>query len=338
MMNMKKNIIILLSFLTGAVVCSCVSKNEVAENTNLGNFEALWKIIDEKYCLFEDKKIDWDQIHDEYHNKVKYIENDNEQELFDTLESMVDKLEDGHVNIYTDFDISYSSKWYDGYPYNFNESLLYNKYIKDYRIAGGMDYATLKENIGYIRYSSFSDDFTQKNLYYVLSSFGDSCKAIILDVRNNGGGSIVTALKLASVFFNNTTTIGYIQHKTGKEHDAFSEPEEMIVDANSTSIKWLKPVIILANRRSYSATNLFLSAMKQCKNRMIIGGKSGGGGGMPLSYELPNGWMVRFSSVKMTNLKHISIENGIEPDRMVNITSSDKDDILEYAIEFIENL
>ena len=63
---------------------------------------------------------------------------------------------------------------------------------------------------------------------------------------------------------------------------------------------------------------------------------SGGGGGMPMSYEMPNGWLVRFSSVRMFDRDMQDIEQGIEPDIKITQQSSDKDDLIEKAIELIE--
>ena len=75
--------------------------------------------------------------------------------------------------------------------------------------------------------------------------------------------------------------------------------------------------------------------MRYADKATIVGGKSGGGGGMPMSYELPCGWTVRFSSVRMYDADKQDIEQGIDPDVLVNITSTDKDDIIEQAIEII---
>lgn len=316
---------------------SCISL-DVVDNSNKSNFEALWTILDEKYCLFDDKQINWDDIHEEYTQKISGIEERNKVELFDTLASMIDKLEDGHVNLYSDFDVSSSSKWYDNYPANFNSSVLFGKYITSYRTAGGMQYTTLNGNIGYIRYSSFSSGFNESNLRSIFVSFPADCKAVIIDVRHNGGGDITNALKLASIFFEENTIIGYQQHKIGKAHDEFSDFEEILVETALTGVKWLKPVVVLSNRRSYSATNLFITGMKICKTCTIIGGKSGGGGGMPMSYELPNSWLIRFSSVKMTDTDYKSIEDGIEPDIEINNTTEGTDSILEYAINYINKL
>ncbi len=54
-----------------------------------------------------------------------------------------------------------------------------------------------------------------------------------------------------------------------------------------------------------------------------------------MSYELPCGWMVRFSSIRMYDLDKNDIEEGIEPDVLVTLQSEDKDDIIEKAIELI---
>ena len=317
---------------------SCVSDPDIQfDNTARGNVEALWRIIDEKYCFIEEKGIDWNGVLPIYLEKADSVK--DQRELFKIMAQMLDTLHDGHVNLYSAFDVSASSGWYDSYPVNFNSSLLPLYIGNDYMTAGGLTYNKIKghEQIGYIRYSSFSSSFGSLNMYYVIKYFED-CKGIILDVRNNGGGSLLNAYKLASTFMKNTTHVGYWQHKTGPEHDAFSEFEPLYVDSMDMTVKWLRPVVVLCNRRSYSATNTFVSCMRYAPHAVIIGGKTGGGGGMPLSYELPNGWMVRLSSVRMTDRDYVSIEEGVDPDREVTLVSNDKDDIIEEAIQIITKI
>jgi C-terminal processing protease CtpA/Prc len=156
-----------------------------------------------------------------------------------------------------------------------------------------------------------------------------------LDVRNNGGGSIENAYRLAAPFFTKDTVVGYWQHKSGSSHEDFSEIAPMIMDESKGY--WRRPVVVLCNRRSYSAANFFVSIMRYADNCLILGGKSGGGGGMPMSYELPNGWMVRFSSVKMYDRDMQSIEMGIKPHLLVNQHSEDKDDLIEEAVRLINS-
>ena len=77
--------------------------------------------------------------------------------------------------------------------------------------------------------------------------------------------------------------------------------------------------------------------MRYADRATIVGGISGGGGGMPMSYEMPCGWTVRFSSVRMYDREKKDIEQGIMPDVMVTMTSTDKDDLIEKAIDLILN-
>lgn len=308
----------------------------VYDNTPVGNFECLWRTIDEKYCFVDEKDIDWLAVHDRYLPQVQQLASDDYKGLFDLFDRMLDTLCDGHVNLYSDFDVSRCEKWYEGYPENFDQDILTTYYLTDYRTAGGLQYCLIDSGkIGYIYYGSFSSGFSMNNMYYVLTEFQD-CLGIILDVRHNGGGSLENAYRLASTFIPGDTLVGYWQHKNGPGHDDFSELEEMWVRKDDMLSKWLRPVIVLSNRHSYSATNFFINCMRHAPNCLIVGGRSGGGGGMPLSYELPNGWMIRFSSVRMTNTSKNSIEKGITPHVKINLHSTDKDDIIESAIEIIE--
>lgn len=319
------------------IASSCTHPlSEDTTNTPVGNFEALWTIIDEKYCFVDEKGIKWDSIHDAYEPKIQALDINNERALFDTLASMLDNLQDGHVNLYSDFDIYSCSSFYSSYPVNYNVSLIISKYIQDYKRAGALIYNRIENGeVGYIMYQSFQDGFTSRNMAYVLDYFKD-CKGIIVDVRSNGGGSIDYAEKLAATFFDDNKTIGYTQHKTGPGHDEYSTMQPMDIDINMISVHWHKPVVVLCNRRSYSATNLFVSAMRYTNNSTIVGQITGGGGGMPMSYELPNGWMVRLSSIRMYDKDKNSIENGIRPDIEQDMINANTDDIIDCAIQLIK--
>jgi C-terminal processing protease CtpA/Prc len=78
--------------------------------------------------------------------------------------------------------------------------------------------------------------------------------------------------------------------------------------------------------------------MKQAPNVVVIGGITGGGGGMPLSQELPNGWMIRFSAVPMYDANMQHTEFGVMPDIEIHISPDDTDDsILLTAIHELKN-
>ena len=328
---------ICLCLTTLLALTACHSSEEMSYSSDpVTNIEALWQIIDTKYCYVEQKNVDWNEVHDIYIAKAKLLPENDLVELFDLCAEMLNLLEDGHVNLYAPFDRSYSTAWYDTFPANFN-SALQQKYLHDYRIAGSLYYCTVdNDSIGYIYYSSFSNSISAGNISWVFKAFKD-CKGLIIDVRNNGGGNLTNAYFLASPFFSENRTVGYWQHKNGPGHNDFSPLEELKIDISLCAYKWNRPVVVLTNRRCYSATNSFINCMRYADHAILVGGTSGGGGGMPMSYELPCGWTVRFSSVRMYDADKNDIEQGIEPDVKVDLTSPDKDDLIETAISLIHS-
>jgi C-terminal processing protease CtpA/Prc len=133
--------------------------------------------------------------------------------------------------------------------------------------------------------------------------------------------------------------VGYIQHKTGKGHNDFSPPAPSHVTP-ATRLRYQKPVVVLTNRKCFSATNDFINMMRYAPNATILGDKTGGGSGLPFSSELPNGWSVRFSACPMYDRDMQQIEFGIEPDVSVGLVKEDArqgaDTLIEAARELIK--
>ena len=312
----------------------CVNEEEF-DNSPQGNLDALWKIIDERYCFLDYKQqeygLDWQQVHQKYRQQV--TGNINNEQLFEVLGNMLSELRDGHVNLSAAHDFARYWQWFENYPANFSDSLERRYLGTDYRIASGLRYKVLDDNIGYIRYESFSDGIGSGNLTEVLN-YLLLCRGLIIDIRNNGGGDLTNAEKFAARFTNEKTLVGYIQHKTGPGHHDFSEKEPRYIEP-AAALRWQKPVCVLTNRHVFSAANEFTLYMKAMPNVKIVGDRTGGGAGMPFSSSLPNGWVVRFSAVPMYDALHQSTEFGIVPDYPVELQFEDvlrgEDTIIEYA-------
>lgn len=326
---MKTKICIPIVVLSAFLMQGCDDGVLKFENNPKGNFDALWNIIDRNYCFFEYKKIDWNTVYASYSPRITSdMSNDA---LFKLLGEMLSELKDGHVNIMASHDVSRYWKWYEDYPANFDPFIQKQYLGNDYGIASGLKYKILEDNVGYIYYSSFSNDVGVSNLDQILGRMA-ICHGIILDVRDNGGGSLTNVDRIASRFFNQRTLVGYISHKTGKGHNDFSPLYPKYMES-SNNIRYQKPVVVLTNRGCYSATNEFVSVMKYAPNVTVIGDKTGGGSGLPFSSELPNGWSVRFSASPIFNAEKEHIEFGIEPDVSVSMEESDKSNNRDTIIE-----
>lgn len=310
---------------------SCIACVEVEDydNTPRDNFEALWKIIDEHYCFLDYKGVDWEDIHRQYSSRVS--EDMSPESLFMLLCEMLAELKDGHVNLSSSFDLGRYWSWYEDYPPNYDEDLIRNYLGTDYHLTSGIRYKILDDNIGYIRYPDFSSGIGETNLDHIINKLS-ICRGLIIDVRENGGGYLSNSDLLASRFMNEETLVGYIQHKTGKGHNDFSKPYARYIKP-SGHLRFQKPVVVLTNRRCFSATNDFVNSMTCCPNVIILGDRTGGGSGLPFSSELPNGWGVRFSASPMYDPDMNHLEFGIEPDVRVDMKDSDKEKGLDSLIE-----
>lgn len=319
---------LLLTTTVLCLLCGCIREEEF-DNTPQGNFDALWTIIDEQYCFLDYKQIDWDAIYAQYQPLITPDMSDDG--LFEVLGNMLAELKDGHVNLYSASNTARYWNWYLDYPRNFNESIVERYLGRDYRIGGGAEYTILDDNIGYIYYGDFSSGIGDGNLDEMLL-YLSICNGLIIDVRNNGGGALTYATKLASRFTNEKVLTGYIQHKTGKGHSDFSEPVPIYLEP-SNSIRWQKKVVVLMNRHSYSATNDFINSMNCLPLVTLMGDKSGGGSGLPFSSELPNGWGVRFSASPHLDADMQHIEFGIDPDIKIDLKEADENAGIDTMIE-----
>ena len=164
-----------------ALFTGCIREEEY-DNSPRGNFEALWRIIDEQYCFLDYKQIDWDEVHDRYSGQIQ--DNMDGEALFEVLGNMLAELRDGHVNLYSAFNTARYWDWYLDYPRNFDEAIVENYLGRDYRIGGGAKYTILEDNIGYVYYGDFSAAIGDGNLDEMLSHLA-ICNGLIVDVRQN---------------------------------------------------------------------------------------------------------------------------------------------------------
>lgn len=329
---------ILLIALVVAPLQSCfVDDDSHVGNTPKENFDALWSIVDEHYCFFEYKALDWDSIYNVYaplvHDKM-----DNYQ-LFELCSDMLAELQDGHVNLSSAFSTSYYWKWFQDYPVNYDERIVHQNYLNfDFYESNGITYKKLQNNLGYLYYGSFSDAISENGLDFILANLA-SCNGLIIDIRNNGGGSLTNVEVLASRMITDPILAGYICHKTGAGHNDFSEPYAYYYEPAQNHILANKPTVVLTNRHTFSAANNFVQVMKRLPQVTVIGDRTGGGSGLPFTYNLPNGWYIRLSSSPILDADGNDTEWGIDPDIKIDMDTTaalnGHDTILDKAIDVL---
>lgn len=340
-MNKSSIPFILLLFLS-PFLSACHDSPEYASDV-YGNFDAVWDIVDSRYCFFSEKNIDWKEIGVRY--RAKITPETKETDLFFICADMLDELQDGHVNLSSRFTTSYYRKWWTDYPQDFSLRTLQEYYLDfNWLSTSGIIYKQLPGEVAYIYYPSFSSAVGETALDYVLAILRNS-RGLIIDIRDNGGGLLTNIDTFVGRFIDHEINGGYITHKTGPGHDDFSEPYPITYKpADAGRVRWKGPIVLLTNRSCYSAANSFASVMKSLPNVTVVGARTGGGGGLPFTSEVPAGWAVRFSASPVFNEKMECIEFGIDPSPGCEVHASaeelarGKDAILDFAVDMLKEL
>jgi len=320
----------LLFFLLSA--CNNLFIDEQKSNNAQNNFDLLWQIFDERYCFFEEKKVDWEAMYVKYSTRLNH-QDPHSSHLFHTMTAMLEELRDGHVTLDDGLSSRTYSGWYSPYPENLNGSYRDSKLSTTY-LNNDSYILIMPESVGYLRCPSFSDKFNRNDLDNAMAMF-KGLKGVIIDVRSNGGGLISEAYLLASRFAREKTHVGYVRYKTGKGHNDFSDYYARYVEPEGAN-PFHGKVAVLTNRKVYSAANLFVSIMNCLPQVCIMGDNTGGGGGVPISAELYNGWTVKLSTNPTFDIEKRSIEQGVKPDYSVaSKNTNNKDDIIEAAKSWI---
>ena len=339
---------VLIFLLMFASACEEALIREEYQDNAVDVFNSMWKTVDENYTFFDLRNIDWDAVYEQNRSRVQ--DGMRQDSLFNVLSDMLFILQDGHVNLQSGFDLARNWEWYLDYPTNFDFNVIERNYLQDdYQISGPF-YHRLIDSIGYVYYPSFQSDVSESLVDYIINRYtsrvvnGDTIiiKGLILDVRDNGGGDLDNANTIVGRFAQERKLVQYWQYKAGPGHNDLTERIAKYAEPAGDR-QYDGPVIVLANRSSYSATNFFVQIMKSLgDNILVMGDRTGGGGGLPINRELPNGWSYRFSSTVTTTPAGENIELGVEPDVYVDITEEDiregRDTILETALRTINEL
>tara|TARA_B100000242_G_scaffold70178_2_gene44175 strand:- start:13582 stop:15621 length:2040 start_codon:yes stop_codon:yes gene_type:complete len=171
--------------------------------------------------------------------------------------------------------------------------------------------------IGIIDLPSFYIDFDEfqkgnknyrsssKDIRSILKTFNeDEVDAVVLDLRNNGGGALIEANKIIGLFVSSGPTVQV------KQSRGFVQPYG---DSRAVQI-WEKPVLILVNRYSASASEIVAGAIQDYKRGIVVGQRTFGKGTVQSLENLSEG-QIKITESKYYRVNGTSTQNkGVIPD------------------------
>ncbi|OOQ59142.1 S41 family peptidase [Mucilaginibacter pedocola] len=318
------------------LLCSACNKAVITteKSSSIAVFDYLWNTLDTKYAMFTYKKVNWQAVYNKYRPQVS--DATTQQDLFNICTNMLDELKDGHVSLSTNTSVYSYTGYYQNYGHNYNADVLRTRYLTALKSKGIISYQ-LTGGISYIHIPSFGSELKANDINAVLEEFKDVTK-IMIDVRDNTGGGSVMVDLLASKFATQKILVKYDTYKRGTGHDDYFPEVAKYVEAGDSRFAG-KRIAVLTNRRCFSSCNDFVLYMSELPGLTIIGDKTGGGGGTPFNIELPNGWVLSYSSSFATSPSGFNIEDGITPDILVTNSLADdvnrRDAIFEAAVNYL---
>ncbi len=193
-----------------------------------------------------------------------------------------------------------------------------------------------EKDVGYIRLKSFNEN-SDKQFLKSVKEFEKKpkIKGYVLDLRNNPGGLLTQAINITDFFLEDGEIVSTKGRKVSETRKFFARKGDEVKG---------KPIIVLINNGSASASEIFAGALKDHKRAIILGENSYGKGSVQSIIPLTNGGGMRLTISKyyLPSGKSIS-EVGVTPDIQVEaegddfLINSDKDNQLDYAIKLFKS-
>ncbi len=294
-----KKLLTLLFFFTCLTTVQCQTTKKIS--TPEKDFEKFWTTFKDNYAFFKLKGVNWDSTYFKYRPMV--TKKTNEKKLIAIFGQMVEPLKDGHITISKGEQIlykvkkpSYFRQEFKGIEKEFwqtvNKTLQTNNFTQPKGIGPifkdeNLYYVAHNTEIGYIRItrcfgnpeSIFDDKIEETDTKLMLTLFDSlltslsNKKALIIDLRSNGGGH--GGIELASRFVKEKTLTHYkaIRRKGGYENFTTLEPN--YIEPNK-DVQFLKQVIILTNDKTASSAEDFTISLYKQSNITTIGTNTSG--------------------------------------------------------------
>jgi hypothetical protein len=305
---------------TSLLFASCDSDPTDPSTIWLREFDSYWQNFESTYSYFSYKHINWDSLRTVYRPQAATVS--SRDELIAVLRQMSAPLRDVHV-------------WFqhaDGRTlgtYSPNAAINWQKpaweaYIRrnGWQQVSTWGYAMMGD-LGYIAIGSWNTQQVRTVAVDSVLEILRGARALIVDVRMNGGGNDQIALEVAARFTDRTLTAEHFKYRNGPGHDNFTALTSRQL-APRGAWQFTKPVIVLSGRGVFSSNESFISAMRELAHVTIMGDTTGGSSGNPRFFELGGGWSYGVPRwVAYTADMRVIEWNGIPPDVVVPTATLD---------------
>lgn len=299
-------------------------------------FDDLWAEVDRRYPFLDYKGIDWVEVGARYRPMALAAANDT---LFaDVLASMLAELRDVHVTL-TPFGPGSLRRYVapSELRSTYYDPSTTAAHVAGFRATTGghLAYGMAAADVGYVRIATFTGGSWAGEMDEALRGL-PGARTLLVDVRDNTGGSRPLAIEIAGRFARETTVFSYLRFRDDASHaDLTPDVPQTVVPLGAAA--FTGAVQVLANRHTVSAGEDFVLAMRALPNVSVVGDTTAGATGGPIPRELASGWEYEISEWIQYTPRHQAFEGvGLAPDVVVQATPADavarRDPALQRAV------
>ncbi|HEX8546607.1 MAG TPA: S41 family peptidase [Cytophagaceae bacterium] len=351
---MKSNIQLWVATVCLAILISSCQKLFIepnAESSVEQNFEIFWNDLNNTYPYFKRDNVDWQAVYDKYRPQV--TSSTSKEKLAYIFTEMLTPLSDQHMSITTPF-----GSWSHPRPHyedNYDEDVVHGILNQQQKPILGPDFPDETKTIEvgeygiinrngndyiYFRIETFLTKHSFERTLDSIINHNINAKGIILDVRNNLGGSIATLINLMGTFTSapesRFITYALVKEKVGPLEDSYGLQQAYPIFKNAYTT-YTKPVALLTNRYSISAAEHASLAMRKISKGFIVGDTTFGATSFIVQRTLPNGFSyTSVNSITTDPQGKIYEKIGVPPTITVKTTPGN-DEIIDRAIVEINN-
>ena len=210
---------------------------------------------------------------------------------------------------------------------------LIKKVVREIIVVKSVEAKLLKNKIGYLRLKSFNSNSSDQLIKKIDIFENKKANGYILDLRNNPGGLLTQAINITDFFLDDGEIVSTKGRKVFENRRFFAKKGDKLNG---------KPLIVMINNGSASASEIVAGALKDHKRAIILGEKTYGKGSVQSIIPLSDGGGMRLTVSKYYLPSGESIsEIGVEPDIFVKENGSDfqintkSDNQLDYALSLL---
>lgn len=330
--------VVALSF----ALAACGSRGGPAEPVDprptAAAYDRFWTDFDRTYSYFTYKSVDWNAGRDALRERAAAATTD--QALVDVLRDAVAPLKDVHV-WFRRPDGSTLASYTPPRVRNWNRDLFIAYAPKLGWHQGQTNWGWGRVgDVGYLSIGAWNDTQVKiADLDAALEQLRDT-RALVLDVRTNGGGNDQLALQLAGRFAKTSVTYAKVRFREGPSHDDFGPWTNRTLSPRG-AWQYDKPVWLLVGAGCFSSNETFIAALRALPNVTVAGETTGGSSGNPKEFALlvgnrDTGWKYSVPRWIEALADGTVIEwNGITPDVVIPwdaaMVQAGKDPVLEQA-------